>query len=51
MGWIKQHLCEENQNVKGCIIARHSDEGLDYAISQVDTIQFMKYEIDFRLIS
>ena len=51
MGWVKEHLCEPDQNVTGCIIAQRKDEKLDYALKQVNTIQFMRYEVDFRLIA
>ena len=51
MGWVKDNLCDVNQNVNGCIIAQSKDDRLDYALSQVDKIQFMKFEVDFRLIS
>lgn len=51
MGWVKQHLCKVHQNVTGCIIAQRKDERLDYALKQVDSIRFMRYEIDFRLLS
>ena len=50
MGWVKEHLCSKNQNVTGCIIAQRKDEKLDYALKQVNTIQFMRYEVDFRLL-
>lgn len=51
MGWVKEHLCEPDQNVTGCIIAQRKDEKLDYALKQVNSIQFMRYEVDFRLIA
>ena len=51
MGWIKEHLCTPNQNVTGCIIAQRKDLKLDYALKQVNSIQFLKYEVDFRLIA
>ena len=51
MGWVKEHLCDQNQDVRGCIIAQRKDEKLEYALKQVSTIQFMKYEVDFRLIN
>ena len=50
MGWVKEHLCNSDQDVTGCIIAQQKDEKLDYALKQVNSIQFMKYEVDFRLI-
>ena len=51
MGWVKEHLCTQEQNVTGCIIAQRKDEKLDYALKQVNTIQFMRLEVDFRLIA
>ena len=30
---------------------QRKDEKLDYALKQVNTIQFMRYEVDFRLIA
>ncbi len=51
MGWVKEHLCESNQKVTGCIIAQRKDEKLDYALKHVDSIRFLKYEVDFRLLS
>ena len=51
MGWVKEHLCTQEQNVTGCIIAQRKDEKLDYALKQVNTIQFMRFEVDFRLIA
>ncbi len=51
MGWVKEHLCTQEQNVTGCIIAQRKDEKLDYALAQVNTIQFMRFEVDFRLIA
>ena len=51
MGWVKEHLCEASQSVTGCIIAQQKDANLDYALRQVNTIQFMRFEVDFRLIA
>ena len=50
MGWIQEHLCSEEQSVKGCIIAHAQDEKLQYALKQVPNIRFLKYEVDFRLV-
>lgn len=49
MGWVKTHLCGPLQNVTGCIIAQHKDQKLDYALVSAQGIQFMRYEMDFRL--
>ena len=51
MGWVKEHLCNSSQRVTGCIIAQRKDEKLDYALKHVDSIRFLKYEVDFRLLS
>lgn len=51
MGWVKEHLCNSDQKVTGCIIAQRKDEKLDYALKHVDSIRFLKYEVDFRLLS
>jgi hypothetical protein len=51
MGWVKEHLCKSNQKVTGCIIAQRKDEKLDYALKHVDSIHFLRYEVDFRLLS
>jgi len=51
MGWVHEHLCKAEQTVNGCIIAHAQDEKLQYALNQVPNISFMKYEVDFRLIS
>lgn len=50
MGWVKENLCNKNQNVEGCIIAQKKDPKLEYAIKGIGSkIKFMRYEIDFRL--
>ena len=50
MGWVDKHLCKNDQSVTGCIIAQRKDDNLEYALQQANNIQFMKYEVDFRLI-
>ena len=50
MGWVQEHLCGPNQHVSGCIIAQRKDQKLEYALKQVNTVQFLKYEVDFRLV-
>ncbi len=49
MGWVNEHLCPSNQSVKGCIITQRKDQKLEYALKQVNNIEFLKYELDFRL--
>ena len=41
MGWINEHLCTSGQSVKGCIIAQRKDQKLEYALKQVNNINFL----------
>ena len=50
MGWVKEHLCTQQQDVNGCIIAHAQDKKLEYALKQVPSIRFLKYEVDFKLV-
>jgi hypothetical protein len=50
MGWIKKNLCSNGQTVKGCIVALSGDAKLENALHVIDSISFVRYEIDFRLI-
>ena len=49
MGYIKNTLVKNNEDVKGCIIATHEDQNLKNAISMVNNIDFYKYELNFSL--
>ena len=49
MGYIKNKLVKNNEDVKGCIIATHEDQNLKNAISMVNNIDFYKYELNFSL--
>lgn len=51
IGWIRSNFAEEEQNVRGIIIARDISEDLVYATSEVDNISLMEYELDVRLKS
>lgn len=50
MGWVKEHVCEGNENVKGLIICRQNDERLSYALSVVPEVDVRFYEVNFRLV-
>ena len=50
MGWVKKNLCSNGQVVKGCIIALSGDVKLENALHIVKDIDFVRYEVDFRLI-
>ena len=49
MGWVRRHLAEPGDEVRGLIIARSGDLSLQYAISTVPGLEFMTYEVEFRL--
>lgn len=49
MGWVKNEL-EPDKEVKGLIIGDQLDPKLEYALSVVDNVSFMRYEMDFRLL-
>lgn len=49
MGYIKQSLAINSEKVKGMIIALDDDTNLKDALSVTNDIEFMKYEIDFKL--
>jgi hypothetical protein len=49
MGWVKQHLAEAGDEVRGLIIAYQGDDALQYAVSSVPNLSFQVYEVEFRL--
>ena len=50
MGWVARHLCGDDQSVKGVIVALQGDARLENAIYAVPNLEFIRYEIDFRLV-
>ena len=50
MGYVKEQLAEENQMVKGIIIAMEDDQKMKRALSMVPNIEFYRYEVSFKLI-
>ncbi len=49
MGWVKEHLCQQDQSVRGIIICHDRDEHLDYALSVVENVEVRLYSVDFKL--
>jgi restriction system protein len=49
MGYVKEELAEENQIVKGAIIALDDDLRIKRALSVTNNIDFYRYEISFKL--
>lgn len=49
MGYVKEELAEENQQVKGAIIALEDDLRIKRALSVTNNIDFYKYQVSFKL--
>jgi restriction system protein len=50
MGFVKNDLATNGENVRGIIIALDDDPKLNYALSMVPIIDFYRYKVDFELI-
>lgn len=50
MGWVHKNLCASDETVKGLIIAKESDDSLNYALTQVKNVTVKTYKIHFDLI-
>ena len=50
MGWVKEHLCNEGDSVKGMIICKDKDKKLEYALKVINIIDLKFFQIDFKLI-
>jgi len=49
MGWLKENLAEDNQNVRGIIIAKDITSDLKWACSATQGISLREYSISFSL--
>ena len=49
MGFVKDMLAEEGQNVRGIIIALEDDVRIRRALSVAQNIEFFRYEVTFKL--
>lgn len=49
IGWVKSNLAEQNQNVRGIIIARKISEDLKIACSVIADVKLYEYNISFTL--
>ena len=49
MGFVKNELAEENQNVLGMIIAHGEDIKIKHALTMTQNIEFFTYKVDFHL--
>lgn len=49
IGWVKQHLAEDGDEVHGMIICRSADDALHYALNTVPNAKLQLYEVEFHL--
>jgi len=49
MGYVKEELAEDNQQVKGVIIAMEDDLRIKRALSVTNNIDFYRYQVSFKL--
>ena len=49
MGWVKENLALNNEEVKGLIICKETDTKLKYAVSMIKDISIKYYNIDFNI--
>ena len=49
MGYVKDELAEDNQQVKGVIIALEDDLRIRRALSVTNNIEFYRYQVSFKL--
>lgn len=50
MGFVNEELAEENQTVKGVIIALEDDQRIRRALSITPSIEFYRYQVSFKLM-
>jgi len=50
MGYVQEELAEDNQKVKGVIIALEDDIKISRALSVAPNIDFYTYKINFKLV-
>ncbi len=50
MGYIKENVAEKNQTVEGVIIALEGDKRMRWALMNVPSISFYRYQVSFKLI-
>ncbi len=51
MGWVRTHVAESDERVRGLIIAREADDALRYALSTVPDVDLRLYEVKFSLLA
>jgi hypothetical protein len=49
LGWVRENLAKEGQDVSAIIIAAGADEALRYAVSNLPNVEVLTYKVDFKL--
>jgi len=49
VGWVKQHLAEQRDEVDGLVIAHKGDDTIRYALSATQGVELQLYEVQFSL--
>ena len=50
MSYVQDELAEENQTVRGIIIALEDDQRIRRALKMTPNIEFYRYEVNFKLV-
>ena len=50
MGWVRHHVAEEGDDVRGLIIAREPDKSLLYALETTQNVTLRPYQVAFGLL-
>ena len=50
VGWVKEKRASAGEEVKGLVIAHEADDKFKYALSAVDNVDLMLYEVEFKLV-
>ena len=51
MGWVKENICNKNQNVFGIIITHEFDNKMKYSVSANDKLKIRYYKIHLEFVS
>lgn len=49
MGWVAEHLCKPEQDVRGIVVCKEPDERLKYALKMARNVSVKFYKVDFQL--
>lgn len=49
MGWVKENLCKDGQDVRGMVICKDPDRNLSYALKAVKNVDLRFYDFSLKL--